>query len=185
MANKCHISFLQDQCNGRGYCQCGVCQCEDPYFGEYCELCSGEDICRVTICAPDNDDALCASCVFDLLEMLNATGIGVFTPAGFEAAVLDGLLPVGSMLTRFPDEPMDVMAIQLPANFTANCGMSENVTCPPLAIINETMSVDYMIEGKYMKTHVCSTLHGCKERREPRPSVTTTNQYVYKHAITK
>ena len=144
---------MQDQCNGRGFCQCGECQCEDPYFGEYCELCSGQESCLVQICAPDGDNALCASCVVDLLDTLNATEIGdeVFTPAGLESAVLAGLLPMGSTLATFFDGVMNVQAIELPANFTASCGMSENVTCPPLAIINETMSLQYIIEGEYNK----------------------------------
>jgi protocadherin alpha len=149
-----------DQCNGRGFCECGACQCNDPYFGEFCELCSGDDICQLLICGPDSDNTPCASCVVDLLVMLNDTGVGldVFTATGFNSTLENGDLPAGSVQTLFSDGVSMVPAIELPASFAASCGMSNNVTCPPLVIINETMAMPYIV-GDIM-ADVCSFIAG-------------------------
>ena len=51
--------FLQDVCNGKGQCVCGQCQCVNPgpYFGTYCELCSGDPVCQRDTCDLDRATA--------------------------------------------------------------------------------------------------------------------------------
>ena len=145
-------------CNGVGFCECGECQCQEPYFGQYCELCSGDDICQFENC---DDNALCASCVIEILDSLNMTGIGpdsLFTADGVSMAIANGMLPMGSRLTMFRDDDMEVQAIELPQNFSMNCGMKVNVMCPQLVIVDQITVMEYQIQSKYSVHKVYLTL---------------------------
>ena len=138
-------------------CECGQCICDpdSPYFGDYCDECStGSPICRLQLCAADSDNTLCASCVVDLLEVLNALGVNdsLFTAEIFAEALRNGTLPEGSNLTTvsYGDQTMmmTVAAIMLPPVFSSNCSSSVNVTCPQFYIVNETQEMEYEIQGE-------------------------------------
>ena len=51
------------------------------------------------------------------------------------------------------NDDMMVDAIELPENFSAQCSMDVNVTCPRMVIINETMVMEYLIQGKHCVDH--------------------------------
>ena len=100
---------------------------------------------------------MCASCVVEILDNLNMTGIGpdsLFTEDGVSMAVANGILPMGSRLTMFRDDEMEVLAIELPQNFSMNCGMRVNVTCPQLVIVDQIMVMEYQIQSKYSTNSV-------------------------------
>lgn len=139
-------------------CECGECVCNpnSPYFGDLCELCSGDEVCRLQTCAVDGDNTLCASCVIDILEQLNNAGVNetLFTPEGLEEAIVSGTLPGGSNLTMVTyGNGLTAMAIILPPEFSTDCSASVSVMCPQsFFIVNETMEMEYEIEGTYTCT---------------------------------
>ena len=49
---------------------CGQCQCVNtgPYFGTFCDLCSGDPVCRKESCNPNLSNAQCAKCAVEFLE---------------------------------------------------------------------------------------------------------------------
>ena len=122
---------------------CGVCECTPPYFGTYCELCSGDPVCALGTCDIDRSNAMCARCVVDLLEVFNNDSVTVdelLTVEFVSNAIMNDTLPVGSMLGMLPEGE----GIFLPESFSDSC----NASCPRLVIINRTMQVDYVIMGK-------------------------------------
>ena len=145
--------FLQDICNGRGTCECGECLCRAPYFGDFCERCSGDDICIQEICDVNGDNALCASCVVDLLAALNDANIGseLFTEDGLKDAMSMGTLPAESQLATVMNNDMMMTVITLPEGFSTNCSMKMSASCPQLVIANDTLVLDYQINGKPVK----------------------------------
>ena len=144
---------MQDICNGRGVCECGACICQAPYFGEFCELCSGDPICQPRTCAPDGDNARCASCVIDLLDVLNDRdfGFNLFTPEVLLNATLNGSLPDGTFLTQVMIDEMIVAALELPEDFSADCSSAVNASCPQFVVINDTLEMEYEIQSKSYK----------------------------------
>ena len=126
---------------------CGECLCNPPYFGTYCELCSGDEVCQTRTCDVDGDNAMCTLCAVNLLQDAYDAGIRseLFSDDFIEAA--DGTLPTGSMLAMEEDGQL---AIRLPDSFSASCSMGEGVSCPGLVIINQNfMEIDYEIQGEY------------------------------------
>jgi protocadherin alpha len=144
---------VQDVCNGRGTCECGECVCEEgPYFGDYCQLCSGDPVCQQRTCMEDGNNALCTSCVLDLLDTLNDRDIDseqLFSDEGL--AVATGVFPEDSVLTAVTygdEDELTAKAIFLPRNFSQSCSESVGVsTCPQFVIVNETLELEYEIEG--------------------------------------
>lgn len=149
----------QDVCNGRGYCDCGVCKCnEEFYFGQYCQRCSGDPICAEEICDPEGDNALCTSCVIQLLDVLEDNGFGseLFTEQGF-ARALSLVLPAGSRRTTV-NISVEVDAIVLPLNFSYDCSQRLDVLmCPQMLIINESNVMDHTIDGTVLTKCVLCT----------------------------
>ena len=140
--------FLQDVCNGKGQCVCGQCQCVNPgpYFGTYCELCSGDPVCQRGTCDLDRSNAQCARCVVELLEPFNSRDIddtNLFDADFIDAEIMNGTLPRGTVLGSLNNMTSEV-AIFLPMSFSVNC----NNSCPQLVVINQTMLVDYEIMSK-------------------------------------
>ena len=137
-------------CNRRGICECGECICQDPYFGEFCDLCSGDEVCQLRTCIADGDNAHYALCVIDRLEELNNRGVGMelFTEEGLFEAILNGTLPINSNLTYVKSGDLQFDAILLPESFSFECSIDVNVTFPALYIVNDTMDLlEYDIEG--------------------------------------
>lgn len=122
-------------------CECGTCKCFDPYYGTYCELCSGTELCKRASCDVDGLNGMCAECVVNLLEVFNEnniTGNELFTEEFVEASIQEQTLPQGSVLN------LTDVVIYLPDSFSTEC----NESCPQLVIINQTSQVDYMIDGE-------------------------------------
>ena len=125
---------------------CGSCNCKSPYFGTYCDLCSGEKVCQLNSCHNRGHNALCISCVADLLNIFlenNVTESELFSEDFIEAAVENGTLPEGSVLVMEDGQ----LAIILPDSFSGSCSNEVNVSCPELVIINQTLELDYEIQG--------------------------------------
>ena len=127
------LFILQDICNGIGTCGCdGTCDCPDlPYFGDFCELCSGDDICSESNCDSNRD---CANCILDIIIPLMNT----ITVEDFANKFVASQLPDGYVLMR--DDVNDVNQITLP---TSACPVCESGAI----IISETDTTSYRIEG--------------------------------------
>ena len=100
---------------------------------------------------------MCTSCVVEILDSLNMTGIGpdsLFTEDGVSMAVANGMLPMGSRLTMFRDDDMVVLAIELPQNFSMNCSMKVERSCPQLVIVDQITVMEYQIQSKYSTNYV-------------------------------
>lgn len=48
-----------------------ACECENPYFGEFCDLCSGQEHCLDQTCSLNIECAACAVKLFDQFPTLN------------------------------------------------------------------------------------------------------------------
>ena len=125
---------------------CGECQCNPPYFGTYCELCSGDDVCQTRICDVDGDNAMCTLCAAELLQEAYDAGIRseLLSEEFVDGATQNGTLPEGSMFVIDNGQ----LAVRLPDSFVANCRMEVGIACPGLVIINQTTEVDYEIQGE-------------------------------------
>ena len=138
-------------------CECGVCICESPYFGDYCDLCSGDDVCQTGTCDVEGESHLCAECAVDLLEALNNASstdeLQLFTDEGLMIAIYNlSLIPMDSVLTFLEIGEVNVSAIELPKDFVANCSAQVNGLCPGFFIVNEEELMDnmsYTIESKW------------------------------------
>ena len=117
-----------------------------PYFGTFCELCSGDPVCQRSTCDLDKSNAQCARCVVELLEPFNNRSIEdtkLFNADFVEDAIMNGTLPRGTVLGSLNNMTSE-MAIFLPVSFSVEC----NNSCPQLVVINQTMLVDYEIMSK-------------------------------------
>ena len=117
-----------------------------PYFGTFCDLCSGDPVCKRETCDPNLFNAQCAKCLVELLETLNIRNLKdteLFNANFVEDAIMNGALPRGTVL-RSLNNMTSEMAIFLPISFSVKCKNS----CPQLVLINQTMLVDYDITGK-------------------------------------
>ena len=88
---------------------------------------------------------MCTECAVELLDIFHSNNVTMdelFTEAFVEAATDNGTLPLGSKLQEFNGEK----AIYLPPSFSRECNAS--IDCPPLVIINQTLQMDYEIQGK-------------------------------------
>ena len=135
-------------CNGRGWCNCGQCSCFSPYFGTYCELCSGSEVCVQGTCGISGPNGVCTECVVKLLEVFytnNVTVDELWTEEFVEAVIKNGTLPKESHLIELNEDK----AIRLPNSFSEEC---RNSTCPALIIINQTQVMDYKIQGGAIAT---------------------------------
>lgn len=105
--------------------------CEDPYLGQFCDVCSGSDICNENNCDSNRD---CANCVLDIL-----------VPLADETLVVDFFsegnpdLPEGSVMTFNPET--NAMEIMLPPGHCSGCSDGA-------VIINGTSRADYEIDGE-------------------------------------
>ena len=127
-----YILILQSDCNERGTCGCdGTCSCQDPYFGDYCELCSGSEVCFDLTC---DSNSPCAECAITLFQDIGTDDESVF----FSDASL-GNLPGGSKLNLTEG----VYQVTLPEGACRECDQG-------VVIINGTEEVDYMIDGGCM-----------------------------------
>ena len=129
--------------------------CRPPYFGTYCELCSGDAVCQLSTCNSDGIKALCASCVIDILEIFHGNDTKedeLFSDEFVDLASQNETLPLGSVLIMEGGQ----LAIILPDSFSASCSNEVNVSCPGLVIINQTLELDYEIQGKISHTLVCT-----------------------------
>ena len=127
-----------------------MCQCKKPgpYFGTYCELCSGDSVCQKDTCDINRPNAQCAICVIEMLETFINDDIKVdelFDTDFIVSAINNGTLPEGTVPDFLSNETAEV-AIFLPSNFSVQC----NNSCPQLVIINQTLLVDYEILGKLL-----------------------------------
>lgn len=132
-----HNLILQSICNGRGMCGCeGTCECENPYFGQFCELCSGSEVCFDTNCDSNRD---CANCALDIIvEMVDSVTVEEF----FQTAASNPDLPEGSDVTFNPEN--NAFEVTLPRGHCPSCDDG-------VVIINGTERADYEIDGE------CST----------------------------
>ena len=123
--------FGQSICNGRGSCGCGgTCECRTPYFGQYCELCSGSSVCLETNCESNRQ---CANCILNIV----APQADRFMTAQYFSDSMN--LPPGSNLTM--DAVNDVIRVILPADTCSEM-------CPSGAfIINGSQRNEYFING--------------------------------------
>ena len=127
-----------------------MCQCKKtgPYFGTYCELCSGDRVCQLGTCDINRPNAQCARCVVEMLETFTNDNIEadeLYDPDFIVRAINNGTLPDGTELYFMSNEPSETV-IFLPSSFSVQC----NNSCPQLVIINQTMLVDYEIMGKLL-----------------------------------
>ncbi|CAI8001615.1 Integrin beta-1, partial [Geodia barretti] len=131
-----------DLCNGRGWCSCGQCSCFPPFFGTYCELCSGSNVCIQGTCDISGPNGICTGCAVGFLEVFHANNVTVdelLSEAFVQIAIRNGTLPLGTVLGELNGEK----AIFLPETFSAQC----NRSCTPLVIINQTLNLEYDIQG--------------------------------------
>ena len=147
MLGRCFVNptacvVVQDVCNGRGWCNCGQCSCFSPFFGTYCELCSGSEVCIQGTCDVSGPNGICTACTVALLEVFHSNNVSVeelMTERFLREAVRNGTLPIGSILRDLNGEK----AIFLPESFSRQC----NRSCTPLVIINQTLDLDYDVQG--------------------------------------
>ena len=112
-----------------------------PYFGTYCELCSGSKVCIQGNCDITGPSGVCTECVVELLEVFhenNITRDELFTEAFLQEAIRNGTLPFGSELRDLNEEK----AIFLPESFSCNA------SCTGLVIINQSLDLEYDILGE-------------------------------------
>nr|CAB38100.1 integrin beta subunit [Suberites domuncula] len=135
-----------DICNGRGTCGCsGRCDCQFPYRGDFCEVCSGDESCFDLTC---DSNAECANCAVDILDLFPmSTNLTFFTNETLNS------LPNGTSLTY--DALSNTFRLRLP---TGECPE----TCSPVVIINGTDDVDYMIQDEMSIR--CELVRGCTYR---------------------
>nr|AAB66911.1 integrin subunit betaPo1 [Ophlitaspongia tenuis] len=147
-------------CNGRGACGCdGSCECEDPYFGQFCELCSGSEICFDTNCDSNRD---CANCALDIIvQMVETTSVMEF----FANAESNPNLPEGSMVSF--DSENNAMQVVLPQGQCPLCDAGA-------VIINGTERADYQIDGE-MAVRCEEVRDGCVYRYFVGIAATTDN----------
>ena len=138
---------------------CGECRCNPPYFGTYCELCSGDDVCQTRICDENGDNGRCTSCAVGILQDAYDAGIRskLFSDEFIVGATQNGTLPKGSMFVMENGQ----FAVRLPDSFVANCRMEEGFACPGLVIINQTMELDYEIQGEFFNIYMFIFLRYC------------------------
>ena len=139
-----HSCVWQDLCNGRGWCSCGQCSCFPPFFGTYCELCSGSNVCIQGTCDISGPNGICTGCAVGFLEVFHANNVTVdelLSEAFVQIAIRNGTLPPGTVLGELNGEK----AIFLPETFSAQC----NRSCTPLVIINQTLNLEYDIQGQW------------------------------------
>ena len=107
--------------------------CLDPYFGDFCELCSGDSICFDSNCDSNRD---CANCILDLIAPEIDT---IAVEEYFMNASVLLELPEGSVLMF--DDINNANQIILPSSACSMCGSGA-------VIINGTENTDYEIGGK-------------------------------------
>ena len=121
----------------------------DPFYGTYCELCSGQELCKGASCDVDGLNGECAECVVNFLEVFHENNVTVselLTDDFVEASIQNGTLPPGSTL-----DLVDMVIRLNPNNTITGC----NTSCPPLVITNRTQQVDYVIDGECTVTCTC------------------------------
>ena len=109
-------------------------------------------MCQRQTCDASGNNALCASCVVDILIMLNEVNITdeLFTERVLQDAISNGTLPENSTLSRVTyGDGLMVVAIFLPDEFSEQCSMSVNVTCPRFVVVNQTFEMEYEIDGEF------------------------------------
>ncbi len=110
---------------------------DSPYFGTYCELCSGDPICADVTC---DENEPCAQCGLNLVTTFNdeiSTGV-FFSEETFDSLLSSGGLPNG---TRRVFDDQDMESIELPPGY---CGS----LCPMIVLINGTQDAEYDIQGE-------------------------------------
>ena len=138
------LFILQDICNGIGTCGCdGTCDCPDPpYSGDFCELCSGDDICFDSNCDSNRD---CANCILDLIA-----------PA-IDTISVDEYFTNASVLSELPEGSVLMFDMINNANVTVLPGPTCMSVCGSGAvIISGTENTDYIIDGKNVLTTTLS-----------------------------
>lgn len=108
-------------------------------------------MCAQRTCDISGPNGACTECVVDLLEEFysrNVTVEELLTESFVKTAMRNGTLPFGSNLHTLNGEK----AILLPESFSRQC--NDSVTCPRLVIINQTLELEYVIQGKLtLQTH--------------------------------
>ena len=130
-------------------CGCGgTCECESPYFGQFCELCSGSDVCFNTNCDSNRD---CANCALDIIvQTVDTTSV-----MAFFANAPDNL-PAGSSNSSL-DPENNAMQVTLPDGHCPACASGA-------VIIDGTERADYLIDGEiralkaFLYTHTSHNL---------------------------
>ena len=106
---------------------------QDPYFGQFCELCSGSELCFDTNCESNRD---CANCALDIIEeVIDTTSVMEF----FSGDPLNSALPDGSFVDFDPES--NAMQVFLPSDHCTACD-------DRAVIINGTETADYQIDGQ-------------------------------------
>ena len=127
------LVYIQSICNGRGECGCdGTCMCNNPYFGDFCELCSGSYACFNSNCESNLD---CANCILDIVApVLDIVTVDRY----FIIDNVETMLPNGSALSL--NSMNNANQIILPASVCPMCSTGA-------VIINGTDRVEYEIGG--------------------------------------
>ena len=127
-------------------CGCnGNCECEDPYFGQFCEPCSGSNICFDNNCDSNRD---CANCAINIIANAADT---ISSTDFFTNKVVDSeLLPMGSRLMFDMDTNASLVTLPM-----SHCSACENGA----VIISGTEMADYEINGKHSVTRTTLSLH--------------------------
>ena len=120
-------------CNGKGSCGCnGQCDCQEPYLGDHCEFCSGDEICLEETCVLHSNCTQCAVAFFAQAPM-----------SDMDIESLMNFLPNGSIVY---DASSNTDQFSLPSDF---CSTQELTCSQNVVVINGTDDVDYVIDGKY------------------------------------
>ena len=143
---------------------CGQCQCVNtgPYFGTFCDLCSGDPVCRKETCNPNLSNAQCAKCAVEFLETFNKEEVSdseLFDTDFIHEAIVNGTLPMGTALSSL-DSATSETAIFLPMRFAVKCN-----NCSPLVVIRQTMLVDYEIMSKEViddNLYIATLINSCR-----------------------
>ncbi len=129
--------IVQAVCNGKGTCGCnGRCECQEPYLGDYCEICSGDEICREETCVLH---ANCTQCAVNFFAQAPMSLTEVLTIDS-----LENFLPNGTSLEY--DASTNTFRFRLSSDY---CSTQELTCAQNIVVINGTDDVDYMIDSKY------------------------------------
>ena len=128
-----------------GTCGCdGTCECtpDSPYFGQFCELCSGSEICFENNCDSNRD---CANCALDFIVEMMDVSVEEF----FMNPLTNPDLPAGT--TLLDNTVNNAVEVTLPVGYCSACPNTSTAV-----IISGSERADYIIDGESLSRFTSS-----------------------------